>query len=133
MPLFASKLLSPLQNVCGFGTTGSHVKELPATQGVLLSPARSGELGNPRLTGRTASPWQPFALPGQPPPRTHHPLPKLQEFSPVPADVQLGLPRATDKAFRTLRALAGTKQMVFFLSWSSWLLGHLPSAALGEL
>lgn len=133
MPLFASKLLSPLQNVCGLGTTGSYVKELPATQGVLLSSARSGELGNPQLTGRTASPQQPFALPGQPPPRADHPLPKLLQFSPVPADVQFGLPRATDKAFRTLRALAGTKQMVFFLSWSSWLLGHMPSAALQEL
>ena len=45
MPLFASKLLSPLQNVCGLDTTGNYEKKLksalPGTRGI----QRAGELG----------------------------------------------------------------------------------------
>jgi len=72
---------------------------------------------------------QPFILPHQPPPPPTDLLPKLLEFKLTLADVHFGLLQATDNACPTLRALAGTKQLFFFLSQSSRVSGHMPSPA----
>lgn len=98
-----------------------------------LSSVHIGKLGTRevslQLGGNMAPPHQPFILPGQPPPPppADPPLPKLLEFKLTLADVRFGLLRATDNSFHTLRALAGTKQLFFFLSQSSWVSGHMPT------
>lgn len=70
------------------------MKELHAAHDTLgsafLSSAHKGEWGTRRfplqLGGRMALPHQLFILPGQPPPPTDLPLPKLLEFRLTSAD-----------------------------------------------